>query len=109
MQIQKLEPITIAAGDCVKLQFEFVSDMNLDYSQFTGYYLLSYYDNEDVNELSRVMTGKGNIFEIELSSTDTINLCGTYTAKVVLMDESEQYYKRARGTFVVQKDTNNLN
>lgn len=108
MQIQKLEPITIAAGDCVKLQFEFVSDMDLDYSSFTGHYLLSPYDNENINDFSKTMTGNSNVFEVELTSSETLGLCGTYTAKVILIDDSMQCYKRARGTFVVKKDTNSL-
>ena len=42
--------------------------MDLDYSSFTGHYLLSPYDNEDINDFSKTMTGNSNVFEVELTS-----------------------------------------
>lgn len=109
MEIQELQTITIASGDCLKLEFDVLCDVAEDISNFTGYFILSPYDEESTNEyVTRMSRVNNNIFQAEISSDDSINLCGNYTAKIVFEDEGGQLYKKARCLFVVKPDTNSL-
>lgn len=109
MEIQELQTITIASGDCLKLQFDVLYDATEDISDFTGYLILSPYGEEAINEYTNTMTKiNNNVFQAEIPSSDSINLCGNYTMKIVFEDESGQLYKKARGLFVVKEDTNEI-
>lgn len=111
MTIFQIEPCTIAAGDSVPMQFDFVyKDGTLpDFTDYRGYYVLSPYGFENTNVLSKEMTPKGTTgWTVDLYSEDTASLQeGTYTAKVILEHEGE-YYKKARGVFNVVKDTDTV-
>lgn len=109
MEIQELQTVTIASGDCLKLQFEVLCDANEDIDKLTGYLILSPYGEETINEYTNTMTKvSNNVFQAEISSSDSINLNGNYTMKIVFKDESGQLYKKARGLFVVKEDTNEI-
>lgn len=110
MTIFTLEPITIAAGDTIALSFEFVNDNGTipDFSDYEAHYVLSPFGFEDTNVLSLDMTLESNTtnkFSVTLESEDSIALEeGAYTAKVILSDGSN-YFKKARGTFNILKDS----
>lgn len=110
MTIQQIEPVTIARGDCVSMQFEIVGSANeaINVSEYNAYYILSPYSFEDENVLWKDMSlvsGSNNIIRVTLLSSETATLEeGTYTAKIVLEHEGN-FYKKARGVFNVQKDT----
>jgi len=113
MTIYQIEPATIAAGDSLAMQFEFVNSNNSipDFTDYNAYYVLSPYGFEDENVLSKSMSladGSTNVFRVTLSSDDTSSLdFGTYTAKIILENEGN-YYKKARGVFNVEKDSNTV-
>lgn len=109
MEIQELQTITIASGDCLKLQFDVLCDVTEDISDLNGYLILSPYGEEAINEYTNTMTKiNSDVFQAEIPSSDSINLCGNYTMKIVFEDENGQLYKKARGLFVVKEDTNEI-
>lgn len=109
MTIFQVEPVTIPVGDTISLQFGFINEDGTipDFSDYTGYYILSPYGFEDTNVLSKSMslvTDTQNEFSVVIDSDDTSELEeGTYTAKIVLSDGSN-YFKKARGIFNIIKD-----
>lgn len=109
MTIQQLKPITIARGASINPSFRFVNQDNTipDFSNFEGYYVLSPYGFEDENVYSVLMNRDDiNKFTATLDTLDTKDFDeGTYTAKVILVDEDGNQYKYARGVFNVLKDT----
>lgn len=108
MTIQQLEPITMAKGAAVKPSFTFINpDKSVpDLSKYKGYYILSPYGFEDENVLSIKMDSTDNKFTAIIDTSDIKNLDeGTYTAKVVLVDDRDNQYKYARGVFNILKDT----
>lgn len=113
MTIYQIEPVTIAAGDSLAMQFEFVNSNNTipDFTDYNAYYVLSPYGFEDENALSKAMEladDSKNIFKVMLNSDDTFGLeYGTYTVKIILENEGN-YYKKARGIFNIKKDNNTV-
>lgn len=113
MTVFTIEPVTVPAGDTVAMQFEFINDNGTipNLSEYTGYYVLSYYGFEDENVLSVEMAlveNTTNIFSVTLYSDDTINLEeGVYTVKIVLSDGSN-YFKKARGVLNILKDSDSV-
>lgn len=109
MTIQQLEPITIARGGVANPSFTFEnSDHSIpDLSNYEGYYILSPYGFEDENVLSIEMNKEDiNKFTAIIDTADSKELEeGTYTVKVVLVDEDGNQYRYARGIFNVLKDT----
>jgi hypothetical protein len=110
MQIYTLPNETIAQGDTLSMEFEFVdmSGLPINIADFEVYYILSPYGCEEDNALVLRMTNVNeNTFKYELTTEDTSDLLGTYTAKIVLL-HSEKYYKKARGILNVLKDSNGI-
>ena len=113
MTIYTVEPVTIAAGDSIAMQFVFENSdgSTPDFTGYNGYYVLSPYGFEEENILSVNMTiasGTTNIFKVSLMSEDTISLPdGAYTAKIILENEGN-YFKKARGVFNVVKDSDTV-
>lgn len=109
MTIQQLEPITIARGAAVNPSFTLVNQDGTipDFSECTGYYILSQYGFEDENVLAVTMyKEEKNKFIARLDTAITKELEeGTYTAKIVIEDGSGNQYKFARNVFNVLKDT----
>lgn len=113
MTIHEFKSITLAAGDTQSLQFNFKykSKDIADVSSFKAYFVLSTYGFEDENVLSLPMnrvTGTVHSYRVTLTSNDTINLLGTYTMKVVLVDDEGNYYKKARGVLNIHKDSDGV-
>lgn len=112
MTIQKIRDDTICRGSCYNPQFTFINeDRSIpDYSEYTGYYILSPYGYEDENILSITMElTDTNIFTAILNSEDTDLEEGTYTVKIVLVDNDGNQYKPCRGTLSILKDTLEVN
>lgn len=113
MTIFQVEPITIAIGDTIAVQFGFVNDDGTipDFSEYFCYYVISPYGFEDTNIFSKEMSlvsETQNEFAVTLDTEDTSNFeAGAYTAKIVLSDGSN-YFKKARGNFNVIKDTSSV-
>ena len=113
MTVFQLEPITAPAGHCVPIKLEFLNDNGTvpDYSEYSCYYVLSQYGFEDTNVLSKTMIlaqDTTNVFTTTVDSDDTSSLEeGAYTAKVIL-DDGSNYFKVARGSFNVLKDSNSV-
>ena len=110
--IYQMRSETVPQGDSISMQYDFVySNKTIpDFTDYTVYYVLSPFGFEDENVLSKAMTiasGTTNVFRVTLSSEDTKNLLGTYTAKIVLEYEGN-YYKKARGVFNVVKDSDGI-
>lgn len=108
MTIQRIDDVTIARGSCYNPQFVFVNEDGSipDYTGYSGYYILSVYGFEDENVVSITMElTDTNIFTALLNSSDTDIEPGTYSAKVVLVDENGNQYKYARGVLNILKDT----
>lgn len=109
MTIQQLEPITIARGSAIHPAFAFTNKDHTipDLSSYEGYFVLSHYGFEDDNAFSFGMERYDiNKFSVALDTVNTKEFEeGTYTAKVVLVDEDGNQYKYARGVFNVLKDT----
>lgn len=109
MAITEIKSKTIAAGDTLPLQFEFINSDGTtpDYTGYNGYYILSPFGFEDENVYSKRMNMvTSNSFECVIPSQDTIKLePGTYTVKLVL-EKLGNYEKRARGILDIKKDTN---
>ena len=110
--IYQMRAETVPQGDSISMQYDFVySNKTIpDFTDYTVYYVLSPFGFEDENVLSKAMTiasGTTNVFRVTLSSEDTKNLLGTYTAKIVLEYEGN-YYKKARGVFNVVKDSDGI-
>lgn len=112
MTIKQIEPLVIPQGDTITLEFIIEEENNKtpDLSDFQGFYVLSPYGFEDENALSKQMTlsfETTNKFEVLLTSEDTSELLGTYTAKVILQ-HGDNYYKKIRGIVDVVKDSNGI-
>ena len=109
MTIQQLKPITIARGSSIHPAFAFVNqDKTIpDLSEFKGKFILSHYGFEDDNAFSFDMDRYDiNKFSVALDTVYTKEFEeGTYTSKVVLIDNDNNQYKYARGVFNVLKDT----
>lgn len=108
MTIQRIDDVTIARGSCYNPQFIFVNEDGTipDYTGYSGYYILSVYGFEDENVVSITMElTDTNIFTALLNSSDTDIEPGTYSAKVVLVDENGNQYKYARGVVSILNDT----
>lgn len=108
MTIQKIEDVTIARGSCYNPQFIFINEDGTipDYTGYSGYYILSVYGLEDENVISITMElTDTNIFTAMLNSADTDIEPGTYTAKIILVDENGNQYKPCRGVISILNDT----
>ena len=112
MTIQRIDDVTIARGSCYNPQFIFVNEDDTipDYTGYSGYYILSVYGFEDENVVSITMElTDTNIFTALLNSSDTDIEPGTYSAKVVLVDENGNQYKPCRGVVSILNDTMEVN
>lgn len=113
--IYDLGELVIAKGDTFNLKFVFKNEDNTipDYSGFEGYYILSEMGYEDSNILSLQMSlqsGTTNVFTLNVVTEDTQDLdARSYTAKVVLKDENDNLYKKARGVLTVKEDSLEVN
>lgn len=113
MTIYQIKPITIAAGDCVPMKYNFVNadGTTPDLTEFTGYFVLSPYGFENENKLKKEMTlvtDSTCVYTVNLTTEDTIALEeGAYTSKIILECDGN-YYKKARGVFNVLKDSEDV-
>lgn len=112
MNLYQLDPVTIAKGASANLVYVFENKDKsaVDYSTHEGYFILSQYGFEDENVFSTSMNIEGNdTFVAILDTADTEDIEeGTYTIKIVLVDENGNQYKYARGILNVLKDTSEI-
>lgn len=109
MTVYQLESITICKGSALNPVFTFYNKdgSKPNYNGFDAWFILSRYGFEDENVFSKMMTlTEDNKFEVLLNTSDTDFLeAGAYTMKLVLVDESDNQHKFARGVFNVLLDT----
>lgn len=114
MTIFQIKPVTIAVGDSFTLKFRFKNSNGTlpDLTDYNCFYVISPYGFEDTNIFSKQMSkelGSENVFSVALSTEDTAEFePGAYTAKIVLECDGI-YYKKARGSFNVLKDSEGVN
>lgn len=109
--IQDLGELVVAKGDTFNLRFVFKNEDGTlpDYTGFEGFYILSELGYEDVNVLSLQMnlqSGSTNTFTLNVITEDTQDLeARSYVVKVVLKDENDNLYKKARGIITIKEDS----